>query len=165
MAANHRPTLNFAACFSCDGWKMFKPVFANFFFVVFHSAVCCSPENLSFIFPYVNLSLALGSWCHCVIAGLVVLFLPEEMQAGSISAVVCVASLIRPLVFSSRTLRQGGGRGLGAKVNLLLYVFLVLLVQYEGSWRYLAPLAPPPPRCDSCGCWAEIVWCSFTFLI
>lgn len=26
---------------------------------------------------------------------------------------------------------------------------------------HLPPLSPP----DSCGCWAEIVWCSFTFLI
>lgn len=81
---------------------MFKHVLPTFFF--FRSAVGCSPENLSFIFPYVNSSIALGTLCHCVIAGLVALLLPEDMQPGSISVVVVLPCLARLLVFPSRTL-------------------------------------------------------------
>lgn len=122
----------FAQPLFCNCWKMFKPVLPIFFF--FFSAVSWRSENLSFIFPYVNSAFALGTLCHCVIAGLVAIFVPEEMQPCSISAVVAWP---HPLVFSSRTLRESGGR---TKVNLRMHVFLVLLVQYRGSWHYLSSL-------------------------
>lgn len=78
---------------------MFKHVLPTFFL----SAVSCRTKNLPFIFSYVNSALALGTLCHFVIAGLVALLLPEEMQPDSISLAVALSCLARLPVFSSRT--------------------------------------------------------------
>lgn len=74
--------------------------------------------NHSFIFPYANCSIALGTLCHCVIAGLVALFLPEEMQPGFISAVVALPCLTRLLVFFLKDAEREWG---GEKKSKLAY--------------------------------------------